>query len=205
MKDSQYQPLPRKTSGIRERQTSSQNMWLWFKWDGCYVIPLQEAFRNCQSHLSSYLPSPSSSQRWQHSFSRQRSLKTSKHQSYSAFDWEIEDGMVGSAVRLFFTSEGLEKRLLARIPNDYSPPPPNGKEATFILIISVAHAGIHCAGWHFNFIRRLSKFYSASAVSPFSWSWQLAVLYRCSRHSPGSTLVSTYSGYGYETHERSRG
>jgi squalene monooxygenase len=46
---------------------------------------------------------------------------------------------------------GLEKRPLARIPNDYSPPPPTGKEATFIWVISVAHAGIHCAGWHFEF------------------------------------------------------
>lgn len=46
---------------------------------------------------------------------------------------------------------GLERRPLTRIPNDYSPPPPTGKEATFIWVISVAHAGIHCAGWDFEF------------------------------------------------------
>jgi squalene monooxygenase len=46
---------------------------------------------------------------------------------------------------------GLEKRPLERIPNDYSPPPPTGKEATFIWFISIAHAGIHCAGWNLEF------------------------------------------------------
>ncbi|KAF2106052.1 hypothetical protein BDV96DRAFT_617543 [Lophiotrema nucula] len=38
---------------------------------------------------------------------------------------------------------GLQERPLTRIPNDYSPPP-TGKEAAFIWIISVVHAGIHC-------------------------------------------------------------
>jgi squalene monooxygenase len=46
---------------------------------------------------------------------------------------------------------GLEKRPLARIPNDYSLPPPTCKEATFIWFISVAHPGTHCAGWIFEF------------------------------------------------------
>jgi squalene monooxygenase len=46
---------------------------------------------------------------------------------------------------------GLERRPLVRIPNDYSPPPPTGKEATFNWVISVAHAGLHLIGWNFEF------------------------------------------------------
>lgn len=46
---------------------------------------------------------------------------------------------------------GLNKRPLSRIPNDYSPPPPTGKEATIIWVISVAHAAIHVLGWSFKF------------------------------------------------------
>ena len=46
---------------------------------------------------------------------------------------------------------GVTSRPLTRIPNDYSPPPPTGKEATFIWIISVVHAGIHVIGWGFSF------------------------------------------------------
>ena len=46
---------------------------------------------------------------------------------------------------------GLAKRPLSRIPNDYSPPPPSSKEASFIWITSMTHAGIHCAGWSFEF------------------------------------------------------
>lgn len=49
---------------------------------------------------------------------------------------------------------GLEKRPLQRIPNDYSPPPPTGKEATYIWVISVVHAGIHLIGWNFEFPTR---------------------------------------------------
>jgi squalene monooxygenase len=46
---------------------------------------------------------------------------------------------------------GLHRRPLARIPNDYSPPPPTGKEALFVWIISVMHAGVHVMGWSFSF------------------------------------------------------
>lgn len=53
---------------------------------------------------------------------------------------------------------GLERRPLSRIPNDYAPPPPTGKEATFIWIISVTHAAIHCAGWDFKFPTSLELF-----------------------------------------------
>ncbi|KAH8670174.1 hypothetical protein BGZ60DRAFT_450079 [Tricladium varicosporioides] len=52
---------------------------------------------------------------------------------------------------------GLERRPLARIPNDYSPPPPTGKEATFIWLISIVHAGIHLIGWNFDFPTRIEK------------------------------------------------
>lgn len=46
---------------------------------------------------------------------------------------------------------GLHRRPLARIPNDYSPPPPTGKEAFFVWVVSVVHAGIHLIGWGFDF------------------------------------------------------
>jgi squalene monooxygenase len=46
---------------------------------------------------------------------------------------------------------GLTKRPLARIPNDYSPPPPTGKEAMFMWVISVIHAGVHVLGWTLSF------------------------------------------------------
>lgn len=50
---------------------------------------------------------------------------------------------------------GLEKRPLARIPNDYAPPPPTGKEATFVWVISVLHAGVHVLGWGLSFPTRI--------------------------------------------------
>jgi squalene monooxygenase len=46
---------------------------------------------------------------------------------------------------------GLYRRPLARIPNNYSPPPPTGKEATFVWVISIVHATIHVMGWTFSF------------------------------------------------------
>jgi squalene monooxygenase len=46
---------------------------------------------------------------------------------------------------------GLEKRPLERIPNDYSPPPPTGTEATIVWVVSVVHAMIHVLGWSFPF------------------------------------------------------
>ncbi|KAH0534047.1 hypothetical protein FGG08_007354 [Glutinoglossum americanum] len=46
---------------------------------------------------------------------------------------------------------GLHQRPLARIPNDYSPPPPTGKEAMFAWVISIAHAAVHIMGWTFSF------------------------------------------------------
>lgn len=46
---------------------------------------------------------------------------------------------------------GLNIRPLTRIPNDYSPPPPTGREATLIWVISVVHAGIHLLGWEFQY------------------------------------------------------
>jgi squalene monooxygenase len=46
---------------------------------------------------------------------------------------------------------GLEKRPLERIPNDYSPPPPTGTEATIVWVVSVVHATIHVLGWSFPF------------------------------------------------------
>ncbi|KAK0611442.1 hypothetical protein B0T14DRAFT_328398 [Immersiella caudata] len=46
---------------------------------------------------------------------------------------------------------GLTKRPLERIPNDYSPPPPTGTEATIIWVVSVVHALIHVLGWWFPF------------------------------------------------------
>ncbi|KAK5659946.1 hypothetical protein OQA88_13411 [Cercophora sp. LCS_1] len=46
---------------------------------------------------------------------------------------------------------GLKKRPLERIPNDYSPPPPTGTEATVNWVIAVAHAVIHVLGWSFPF------------------------------------------------------
>ncbi|KAF4638016.1 hypothetical protein G7Y89_g59 [Cudoniella acicularis] len=46
---------------------------------------------------------------------------------------------------------GLECRPLARIPNDYSPPPPTKKEALFIWLVSIVHAGVHLIGWNFEF------------------------------------------------------
>lgn len=46
---------------------------------------------------------------------------------------------------------GLEKRPLTRIPNDYSPPPPTGKEATIVWVVSVVHAVIHLVSWSFQF------------------------------------------------------
>lgn len=46
---------------------------------------------------------------------------------------------------------GLEARPLARIPNDYSPPPPTGKEATIVWVVSVVHASIHLVSWSFPF------------------------------------------------------
>ncbi len=46
---------------------------------------------------------------------------------------------------------GLEKRPLERIPNDYSPPPPTGREATVVWTISVVHAAVHVLGWSFDF------------------------------------------------------
>ncbi len=47
--------------------------------------------------------------------------------------------------------DGLEKRPLERIPNDYSQPPPTGWEATVVWIISVVHAAVHVLGWSFAF------------------------------------------------------
>jgi squalene monooxygenase len=46
---------------------------------------------------------------------------------------------------------GIHHRPLTRIPNDYSPPPPTGKEATFIWVISIVHAAVHVMGWTFSF------------------------------------------------------
>jgi squalene monooxygenase len=46
---------------------------------------------------------------------------------------------------------GLTRRPLARIPNDYAPPPPTGKEALFVWVISVVHAGVHVIGWDLSF------------------------------------------------------
>ncbi|KPM35772.1 hypothetical protein AK830_g10798 [Neonectria ditissima] len=46
---------------------------------------------------------------------------------------------------------GLEARPLRRIPNDYSPPPPTGKEATIVWIVSVVHAVIRLVSWSFPF------------------------------------------------------
>jgi squalene monooxygenase len=46
---------------------------------------------------------------------------------------------------------GLTSRPLARIPNDYSPPPPTGKEPLFVWVISVVHAGVHVIGWRLSF------------------------------------------------------
>ncbi|RYP68415.1 hypothetical protein DL771_006679 [Monosporascus sp. 5C6A] len=46
---------------------------------------------------------------------------------------------------------GLERRPLARTPNDYPPAPPTGMEALFVWVISVIHAGIHLTGWNFPF------------------------------------------------------
>lgn len=46
---------------------------------------------------------------------------------------------------------GLHQRPLTRIPNDYSPPPPTGKEAFFVWVVSVVHAGIHLIGFAFEF------------------------------------------------------
>jgi len=46
---------------------------------------------------------------------------------------------------------GLEKRPLVRIPNDYSPPPPTGKEATIVWVVSVVHAMIHLTSWSYEF------------------------------------------------------
>ncbi|KAK7416431.1 Squalene epoxidase [Neonectria punicea] len=46
---------------------------------------------------------------------------------------------------------GLETRPLQRIPNDYSPPPPTGKEATIVWVVSVVHAVIHLVSWSFPF------------------------------------------------------
>ncbi|KAK0649316.1 hypothetical protein B0T16DRAFT_129200 [Cercophora newfieldiana] len=46
---------------------------------------------------------------------------------------------------------GLAKRPLERIPNDYSPPPPTGTEATIVWVVSVVHALIHVLGWWFPF------------------------------------------------------
>ncbi|KAK3356655.1 hypothetical protein B0T25DRAFT_537133 [Lasiosphaeria hispida] len=51
-------------------------------------------------------------------------------------------------------SGGLEKRPLVRIPNDYSPPPPTGTEATIVWVVSVVHAMIHVLGWWFPFATR---------------------------------------------------
>ncbi|KAK3898974.1 squalene epoxidase-domain-containing protein [Staphylotrichum tortipilum] len=42
---------------------------------------------------------------------------------------------------------GLNTRPLPRIPNDYSPPPPTGTEATIVWVVSVAHAGPHKMLW----------------------------------------------------------
>ncbi|KAK3302913.1 uncharacterized protein B0T15DRAFT_568666 [Chaetomium strumarium] len=38
---------------------------------------------------------------------------------------------------------GLKKRPLTRIPNDYSPPPSTGTEATIVWVVSVVHAALH--------------------------------------------------------------
>lgn len=46
---------------------------------------------------------------------------------------------------------GLTRRPLERIPNDYSPPPPTGMEATIVWVISVVHATVHVLGWSFPF------------------------------------------------------
>lgn len=46
---------------------------------------------------------------------------------------------------------GLDKRPLERIPNDYSPPPPTGTEATIVWVVSIIHAAIHVLGWSFPF------------------------------------------------------
>jgi squalene monooxygenase len=46
---------------------------------------------------------------------------------------------------------GLNKRPLPRIPNDYSPPPPTGTEATIVWVVSVVHAVLHVLCWSFPF------------------------------------------------------
>lgn len=50
---------------------------------------------------------------------------------------------------------GLKRRPLERIPNDYSPPPPTGTEATIVWVVSVVHAMIHVLGWWFPFPTRV--------------------------------------------------
>ncbi|SPO04193.1 uncharacterized protein DNG_06876 [Cephalotrichum gorgonifer] len=52
---------------------------------------------------------------------------------------------------------GLERRPLIRIPNDYSPPPPTGMEATIVWVISVVHAMIHLASWSYEFPTETEK------------------------------------------------
>ncbi len=46
---------------------------------------------------------------------------------------------------------GLNQRPLVRIPNDYSPPPPTGTEATIVWAVSVVHAALHVLCWSFPF------------------------------------------------------
>lgn len=58
---------------------------------------------------------------------------------------------------------GLTRRPLARIPNDYSPPPPTGKEALFIWVISVLHAGVHVIGWELSFPTNIE-----------TWIWRIS-------------------------------
>lgn len=49
---------------------------------------------------------------------------------------------------------GLDRRPLPRIPNDYSPPPPTGTEATVVWLVSMVHAGLHVLCWSFPFPTR---------------------------------------------------
>ncbi|KAK4150807.1 squalene epoxidase-domain-containing protein [Chaetomidium leptoderma] len=52
---------------------------------------------------------------------------------------------------------GLDRRPLPRIPNDYSPPPPTGTEATIVWVVSVVHAGLHVLCWSFPFPTEMEK------------------------------------------------
>jgi squalene monooxygenase len=62
---------------------------------------------------------------------------------------------------------GLNKRPLARIPNDYSPPPPTGTEAMIVWVVSVVHAALHVLCWSFPFPTKLEgMLWRASSLTP---------------------------------------